>query len=109
MIKTQNIKLVKLRDIQEHLQRKECEQHNIPFVGLSTSYDIPDKDESIHQEIHDLLMNHRYGNQTFTNDSIFRYSFASLNGEPLSALEQSIYDLCSEAIEDEELFIEVSW
>ena len=57
----------------------------------------------------DHIASSRHGNQTFSNDSYFVYVFPSINGEELSELQQAIWDVCEDAIEEDSLLLEVCW
>ena len=60
-------------------------------------------------DIWDEVSGSHYGNQIFSNDSLFRYALPSLNGEPLTDTQKRIVKLCGEAIEDHIVVFEVSW
>ena len=66
--------------------------------------------EGYDAEIWDEISEHRYGNQKFTNNSIFCYVLPSINGEPLSPVQQRIKQICWAAMEDEDtIYFNVSW
>ncbi len=55
----------------------------------------------------------RYGHEcgpAFCNDSIYRYTLPSINGEELSPVQECIKRICLAAMEDEyTIYFDVSW
>lgn len=57
----------------------------------------------------EMFAGSHFGNQVFTNDSFFRWYLSSVNGEPLSDLEQIMVDLCGDAVYNDTILFEVCW
>ena len=68
------------------------------------------EDASGGNAIWDEVRKSHWGNQSFTNDTLFIYALPSLNGEPLNETQQLIADICHDAIDEYDTIIfNVSW
>ena len=61
------------------------------------------------REFRTLFFTKNFGNQVFTNDSYYCYILSSVNGEPLTDLEQIMVDLCGDAVYNDTILFEVCW
>jgi hypothetical protein len=91
------------------LQVREREALGLAPPDTSQNINLPDGKEDIFHRLWERISSKRFGNQIFNNDSIYRYVFPSINGEPLSEDEQVLYDYCKEAVVENTIFFDVSW
>lgn len=71
--------------------------------------DVCYADPSLYDQVWQEVSTHFHGNQTFCNDTIFIYTLPSINGEPLSPIQQHIANICKHAIQDHEIYFDVCW
>lgn len=101
--------VVKLTEVLRELQIKEWKELGEQPPEKGTLRNLPDGREDIFYRLWDIIANHYHGNQKFLNDSLFRFTFPTINNEPMSEDEHVLYLHCKEAVVNESLIFEVCW
>jgi hypothetical protein len=109
MLRYENVPIVNFVDTLRDLQDKEWKSYRLLTPEKGQVIELPDGREDILGRLWNEISSSRFGNQVFNNDSIYRYIFPTINGEPMSEDLQKLYDYCKEAIINEELIFKVSW
>lgn len=79
--------------------------HTRPVVNFLDMYKAAGEPDGMW----DMFADSHFGNQVFANDSYFQWMLHSMNGEPLTELEQVMVDLCGEAVYGDTILFYVSW
>jgi hypothetical protein len=93
------MKVVNLVDILRELQVAEWTELGLTPPDSGTAKKLPDGRDDIYLRLWTLIHHHQWGNQVFTNDSIFRYAFtAEQDGLETDGDELILYNHCKDAI-----------
>lgn len=110
MLNIKTIKTVNFVDALRELQRNECEDVDMDLPGSGVAFKLPDGREPIHDRLwHKLASEPQHGNQTFTNDSLFRVHLGNEHGEGLEEDMQKLADICQHAIHEDVVVFDVCW
>lgn len=109
MLEIQTKPIVNLINVLRDLQFTEWKQLGLKAPENGQVINLPDGNEDIYFRLFDVISNSRFGNQIFSNDSLFIFVFPSINGETMSEDLQKLYDYCKDAIVEEHLYFQVSW
>lgn len=109
MLNIKTVKTVKLTEVLRSLQIEEWKKLGLKEPDRGQSIKLPDGREDIYSRLWERISSARYGNQVFSNDTIYIFVFPTINGEQLSKDEQALYDFCKDAIVEETIYFEISW
>jgi len=110
------IQTVSYSKVLEVLQRVECDELGIEYHPPSTAFYLEDGSDPIRTRLHHMVAHSNYGNQQFTNDSIFK--FMVLHEEDVWIEETNedlikLRDLCKPYLTREGnyyyIYFDVSW
>jgi hypothetical protein len=114
-LKIENAKIVDLCDALRILQAKECEEYNIPLPSGGSSTQLPDGSDTIDKRLWDEIIDTNYGNQQFSNDTLYIY-YATDEEVTFSEDKKKLIELCKDAINYDpilkgigKLYFNVSW
>lgn len=113
-MKITTIKTIKFTEVLRELQIKEWTELGLTPPSVGTAKTLPDGRDDIYTRLWMKIGKSQWGNQTFTNDSLFRYAFtAEQDGLETEGDELILYNHCKDAITDnyglETLIFDVCW
>lgn len=109
-MKAVNVALVDYIDLLQSVRNTQCERLGIPLTPLGKGVKFPNGEGDLSEMLREHIVCHRYGNQKFTNDTVFIYCFGDEG--PETAIEQLLHDLCKPYIYTdglEYIYFNVCW
>lgn len=110
-MKITNVATVNMLEVIRELQTAEWNALGLDPPDVGHCVRLPDGGEDCHQRIWDLIMKREWGNQTFTNDSFYRFTFEW--EVPMEPDELMLYNHVKEAVFEhcgiEMVLFDVSW
>lgn len=110
-MKISSITTVNLLEVLRELQVIEWTALGLETPHVGHAVPLPDGGDDIHSRLWALIANSEWGNQMFTNDSIFKYVFTW--EDPMGEDETLLYNHVKEATfseyEFESIYFDVSW